>query len=406
MLKALAFFPFAVVAFGQSAGFGGGNACVMQFSSLGIENCSTTLLSGLTIGPVVGPFQVANSSGYAGLVAEVGNTTVPISLPVNSSGWLGPNSPSFTSYFFQPSSTAPSASGFMIAGAASSNVVPVTFGPSVSFAATFSANGAASAPGLTISGAPYSGGSTTTNFPQLYLNSGASGPTTFSTAGTEFGISAVNGFTGNFFDFYVNGGTSQASITYTGLLTLNSAIIAGGDIQTAGGKAFRFGAAGSGRDILTSPADGELEATGTAGNTTAFTTAAGTGYLCYSTSTFLLTIEATTCGSSLAKFKENIQPLTHGLDYVMQMRPVTFDWRQDSGHQPDPLMNMHDLGMIADETAAIDPLLGVYDRTKDGNAELSNWKDRGVLATAIAAIQELKKENDSLRARIEALELR
>src|SRR5271166_5483004 len=110
MIKALlAFFLFAVVSFGQSSGFGGVFGCVMQFSSLGMENCSTTLLSGLTIGPVVGPFQVANSSGYAGLVAEAGNTSVPTSLPVNSSGWLGPDSASFTSYFFQPSSTAPSA---------------------------------------------------------------------------------------------------------------------------------------------------------------------------------------------------------------------------------------------------------------------------------------------------------
>src|SRR5580658_1935559 len=128
MLKALAFFPFAVVAFGQSAGFGGGNACVMQFSSLGIENCTTTLLSGLTIGPVVGPFQVANSGGYAGLVAEGGNTTVPASLPLNSTGWLGPDAASFTSYFFQPNSTAPSATGPMLVGAVGSNVVPVSYG--------------------------------------------------------------------------------------------------------------------------------------------------------------------------------------------------------------------------------------------------------------------------------------
>jgi hypothetical protein len=60
----------------------------------------------------------------------------------------------------------------------------------------------------------------------------------------------------------------------------------------------------------------------------------------------------------------------------MAMRPVTFTWK-DSG--------LPDLGMIADEVAAINPLLGAYDR--EGN--LYNFRDRAVLATAIKAIQQI-----------------
>jgi hypothetical protein len=71
----------------------------------------------LTIGAVAGPLQVANAGGYAGLTYEVGNTAVPASLPLNSTGDLGPNSASFPSYFLQRSATAPSATGPLLVAA-------------------------------------------------------------------------------------------------------------------------------------------------------------------------------------------------------------------------------------------------------------------------------------------------
>ena len=80
---------------------------------------------------------------------------------------------------------------------------------------TFSYAGTASTPGIVISGAPYTGGSTTTNFPQFYLNDGT-GPSTFSANGTEFGINTPSGFTGNLEDYHINGGTSVWSINYQG----------------------------------------------------------------------------------------------------------------------------------------------------------------------------------------------
>jgi hypothetical protein len=103
--------------------------------------------------------------------------------------------------------------GFGCAGLAVAN----TF----SAANIFSAAGAASTPGVDITGAPYTAGSTTTNTPQLYLNSGATAPTAWSAAGTLFGGNAPSGFTGNIVDFYVNGNPSVFKVSYLGVVSAN-----------------------------------------------------------------------------------------------------------------------------------------------------------------------------------------
>jgi len=128
-------------------------------------------------------------------------------------------------------------------------------------------------------------------------------------------------------------------------------------------------------------------------------TAVGNDYVCLTTDGGLSL--DTTCGTSLAAHKENITGWEHGLDYIMRMKPVAFDWKPEF-HRSNTVVGLADVGMVADDIAAIDPVCGVYD--KEG--QLENFKDRAVLATAIKAIQELKQENDSLRSRIEALEAR
>ncbi len=57
----------------------------------------------------------------------------------------------------------------------------------------------------------------------LYLNAGAS-PSTWSIYGTEVGANAPSGYLGNFFDFHVNGGSSIASLSYSGVLTVASCV--------------------------------------------------------------------------------------------------------------------------------------------------------------------------------------
>jgi hypothetical protein len=86
-----------------------------------------------------------------------------------------------------------------------------------------------------VSGAPYTGGTTATNLPQLYVNDGT-GPTTFSANGTEIGANAPSGFTGNFLDFHLNGGASLASLNYVGNATFN-ALTSSTSLTTGSGAA-------------------------------------------------------------------------------------------------------------------------------------------------------------------------
>jgi hypothetical protein len=101
-----------------------------------------------------------------------------------------------------------------------SNTVTTAFSTAAPW--TFSVAGAASTSAIYVTGAPYTGGSATTNFPQLYLNDGT-GPTTFSTAGTEIGVNTPSGFTGNVIDAHVNGGASVFSTNYLGTTTFGTA---------------------------------------------------------------------------------------------------------------------------------------------------------------------------------------
>ena len=177
-----------------------------------------------------------------GMITFPGNTGTP-SIGSNLVGWLGPNSASFTSFVLQLPTTAPSGTQALECGTPSGNISTCSFvTPSgavssvsnvdgtltispttgavvasiaLGHANAWSAAGAASTPGLSITGAPYTAGTATTNFPQFYINDGT-GPTTFSTAGTEFGINTPSGFTGNLEDYHVNGGGSVANLSYLG----------------------------------------------------------------------------------------------------------------------------------------------------------------------------------------------
>ncbi|HEY2033070.1 MAG TPA: tail fiber domain-containing protein [Rhizomicrobium sp.] len=93
------------------------------------------------------------------------------------------------------------------------------------------------------------------------------------------------------------------------------------------------------------------------------------------------------CSSSL-RYKENIADARFGLDDVEKMRPVTFTWK--ANHQPD-------IGLIAEEIAAIDPLFATY---KDGKVE--GVKYAQLTAVLVNAVKTLKAANDAQDARLQA----
>lgn len=78
-----------------------------------------------------------------------------------------------------------------------------------------SANGAASTPGLQLTGAPYAAGTATTNKALLLLEPAGTTSTGWSTSGTMFGVNAASAFVGNLLDLQLNG-SSKFKVTYDG----------------------------------------------------------------------------------------------------------------------------------------------------------------------------------------------
>ena len=108
------------------------------------------------------------------------------------------------------------------------------------------------------------------------------------------------------------------------------------------------------------------------------------------------------------RFKENIRDIETGLEEILKLKPRLFDWKENKGkNQKDSV------GFIAQEVEKVLPKL-----------VQENWSDNGInedgsaiegekyktvsqadmIPTLVKAIQELKADNDSLKARIETLE--
>lgn len=103
-------------------------------------------------------------------------------------------------------------------------------------------------------------------------------------------------------------------------------------------------------------------------------------YLCLDQTTKEVYFGAS-CTPSSIRFKQNVQDLPHGLDWVSQLRPVTFDWKESG--EPS-------LGFIAEEVASVSPLLALY---QDNQI----WSVNYQVMTAVLAksIQELNDRIDA-----------
>lgn len=119
---------------------------------------------------------------------------------------------------------------------------------------TNSTAGALSAASVNITGAPITGGTATTTFPLVYINSGAA-PSSWATTGTGLGLNLPSGFAGNIADFHVNGGSSLWLVSSGG--ATNQA----GGLTIGASSAMTF----SGRSKFLSSADGIVTPTNNAG---------------------------------------------------------------------------------------------------------------------------------------------
>jgi hypothetical protein len=96
--------------------------------------------------------------------------------------------------------------------------------------------------------------------------------------------------------------------------------------------------------------------------------------------------QVATCGSSL-RYKENFAPFADGLNLVNRLRPITFDWKNGG----------RDLGLVAEDVAAIEPLLVHYN--KNGQVEGVKYDRIGVVL--IKAVREQQTQIETQAAQIE-----
>jgi len=138
--------------------------------------------------------------------------------------------------------------------------------PTFSGKTTLSGTGSASNAVLSVTGAPLTGGTATTNFPHVFLQpTGATAVTTWSTNGTFIGVNAASGFSGRFVDFRLNGASSGGAAfrvdhngnTYIGgAVTTGSSIESSGNIATSASSGFRNNAAAA---TLTATTSGSMK---------------------------------------------------------------------------------------------------------------------------------------------------
>jgi hypothetical protein len=115
--------------------------------------------------------------------------------------------------------------------------------------------------------------------------------------------------------------------------------------------------------------------------------AAHTYTMCGEATTFEARWDTTTCALSALKFKENIKDLDIGLKELMEVRPVSFDWKPTGDVNYDNNINVshEQIGVIADEVEKIDKRLVTYDK----NGEIKGFNYEFYTAWLTQAIQEL-----------------
>ncbi len=229
------------------ANFGTSGAAFTGVVSATSTVTGTQLIS--TVATGTAPFTVASTTVVANLNAAtavlataastltiVDDTTTnatmyPVWVTANTGNL--PAKVASTKLSFNPSTAALTATTFIGAVTGHASLDLALTGGTVTGALVNSFAGAASSPGLLISGAPFTGGTATTTKPQLSVDSGTSNA--WSTSGTLIGGNGPTAFAGNLMDLQVDGVT-KAAFDSTGLL-----------VQTNGSEVVKSGFTASNR---------------------------------------------------------------------------------------------------------------------------------------------------------------
>jgi hypothetical protein len=223
--------------------------------------------------------------------------------------------------------------------------------------------------------------------------------TAFNTGGASVALRGIsNGYNDGGMEFYTGAGATGAermridssgnllvrTTTAGGLLTIDS--VTGGTSST---KVSVFGyGSGLGYGIEFRPN------TNTGATPCRFLNAAGTEVGFISTSSSGTTYSTT----SDYRLKHTVAPLTIGLATVSALNPVTYKWNADDSDGE---------GFIAHELQEVIPhaVTGEKDAVnEDGTIKPQGVDYSKIVVHLVAAVQELKAQNDELKARITALE--
>ena len=217
----------------------------VKVSSLPVLNASNaTYVYGITNASTQGKVPVGGTDGLAKVSgATVVNNCAKFSTTtgtvVDSGGVCG-GAGAVTSVFTR--------TGAVVATTGDYTAAQVTNALSSNAADTISVAGAASTPGLSVTGNLFTGGTATTTTPQLYvLSGGALAPTGWSTSGTLLGLTAPASFNGTFMDMFISGaGTPLIRLAASGSGTVGNISLNNNvqNITSANNIACTFGTTG------------------------------------------------------------------------------------------------------------------------------------------------------------------
>lgn len=108
------------------------------------------------------------------------------------------------------------------------------------------------------------------------------------------------------------------------------------------------------------------------------------------TSGGVLQQQATSCVVSARRYKKDIQPLTHGLDWVAALTPSTYEEKADGKRM---------VGLIADDAGAIDPRLAAY----NSNGQVQTIQPEAIIAVLTRAVQQQQVEIKALQRQVMGL---
>jgi hypothetical protein len=100
--------------------------------------------------------------------------------------------------------------------------------------------------------------------------------------------------------------------------------------------------------------------------------------------------EIALCSSSL-RYKTNIASFNFGLNLINRLQPITFDWKNGG---------MHDLGLGAEDVAAIEPLLV----TRNAKGEVEGVKYDRIGVVLINAVKEQQAQIQGQQAQVQSLQ--